>query len=193
MKLTGKNLRSTFLLLVTMSFISNPARFSVRAAEPTRAEILKGALTPERTCYDVTSYHLDVRIDPATKSKLEAAVGTLEPFMRLQETGGQGHARDASRKAVPKGAKRGKSGIIPKGQRPRALLSKPKHFLVKTRFGSAVMKRQGKKRYPIEAMFWLKRTVPIKPRFGFKGQVEGTTDRRFALNWVTSMDAAAPK
>jgi len=41
---------------------------SLSAAEPTRAEILKGALTPERTCYDVASYHLDVRIDPATKS-----------------------------------------------------------------------------------------------------------------------------
>jgi aminopeptidase N len=38
------------------------------SAAATRAEILKGGLTPERTCYDVTSYHLDVRIDPATKS-----------------------------------------------------------------------------------------------------------------------------
>ncbi|MCW5737350.1 MAG: hypothetical protein KIS73_24705 [Enhydrobacter sp.] len=132
-----------------------------------------------------------IRIDPATKTKLEAAVGTLEPFMRLQETGGAGHARDASRKAVPKGAKRGKSGIIPKGQRPRALLNKPKHFLAKTRFGAAVMKRKGKARYPIEPLFWLKRTVPIKPRFGFKGQVETTTGRRFAANWATSMDAAA--
>src|SRR3954469_2893986 len=37
-------------------------------APPTRAEILKGALTPERACYDVRSYSLDVRIDPATKS-----------------------------------------------------------------------------------------------------------------------------
>ncbi|HXR35316.1 MAG TPA: hypothetical protein VN754_05175, partial [Candidatus Binataceae bacterium] len=35
---------------------------------PTRAEILRGALTPLRTCYDITSYHLDVRIDPAAKS-----------------------------------------------------------------------------------------------------------------------------
>src|SRR5215831_18330039 len=38
------------------------------APPPSRAEILKGALTPERTCYHVDSYHLDVRIDPATKS-----------------------------------------------------------------------------------------------------------------------------
>jgi aminopeptidase N/cyclophilin family peptidyl-prolyl cis-trans isomerase len=51
-----------------MSFTSGTEKFTVTAAEPTRAEILKGALTPERTCYDVTSYHLDLRIDPATKS-----------------------------------------------------------------------------------------------------------------------------
>lgn len=134
-----------------------------------------------------------VRIDPATKSRLEAAVGTLEPFMRLQETGGKGYARDASRKAVPKGAKRGRTGIIPKGQRPRALLGKPKHFLVSTRFGAAVMKRKGKARYPIEPLFWLKKTVPIKPRFGMQGQVEATTERRFAANWATSMAEATPR
>jgi len=44
------------------------ASAAAREAGPTRAEILKGALTPERVCYDVTSYHLDARIDPATKS-----------------------------------------------------------------------------------------------------------------------------
>jgi len=65
---TVKNLWSCLLILATTSFILSSAKISVGAAEPTRAEILKGALTPERTCYDVTSYHLDVRIDPATKS-----------------------------------------------------------------------------------------------------------------------------
>ena len=41
---------------------------SALAGDPTRAEILKGGLGPMRTCFDVTSYDLDVRIDPATKS-----------------------------------------------------------------------------------------------------------------------------
>src|SRR4029077_9919753 len=57
------------------------------AALPTRAEILKGALTPERTCYDVTSYNLDVRIDPATKSlkgSNKITFKTVNDFTRMQ-------------------------------------------------------------------------------------------------------------
>lgn len=33
----------------------------------TRADSLRGTLTPLRTCYDVTYYYLDVKIDPETK------------------------------------------------------------------------------------------------------------------------------
>src|ERR1043166_6076359 len=54
---------------------------------PTRAEILKGALTSERTCYDVTSYNLDVRIDPATKSlkgSNKITFKTVNDFTRMQ-------------------------------------------------------------------------------------------------------------
>src|SRR5262252_9520742 len=54
---------------------------------PTRAEILKGALTPERTCYDVTSYNLDVRIDPATKSlngSNKITFKTVNDFTKMQ-------------------------------------------------------------------------------------------------------------
>jgi len=34
----------------------------------TRADTLRGMLTPLRTCYDVKYYHLDVRVDPGTQS-----------------------------------------------------------------------------------------------------------------------------
>ena len=34
----------------------------------TRADSLRGMLTPLRSCYDVTYYHLDVRIDPSTET-----------------------------------------------------------------------------------------------------------------------------
>jgi aminopeptidase N len=54
--------------LLSLALFCNFAHSQPTSAPPTRAEILKGALTPERTCYHVSSYHLDVRIDPATKS-----------------------------------------------------------------------------------------------------------------------------
>lgn len=52
-----------------------------------RADSLRGALRPERTCYDVTFYELDVAIDPE-KEKIDGFVDihfqTLEDFRRLQ-------------------------------------------------------------------------------------------------------------
>jgi aminopeptidase N len=36
--------------------------------EFTRADTLRGTLLPERACYDVKYYHLDVRVDPSTKT-----------------------------------------------------------------------------------------------------------------------------
>ncbi len=35
---------------------------------PTRAEMLRGALSPARTCYEVTSYHINIRVDPTEKT-----------------------------------------------------------------------------------------------------------------------------
>ena len=34
----------------------------------TRADTLRGMLSPERTCYDLTYYHLDVKVNPADQS-----------------------------------------------------------------------------------------------------------------------------
>jgi aminopeptidase N len=56
------------LFLLAVCIATTLAITGSRASEPTRAQILRGALTPERTCYDLISYHLDVRVDPATKS-----------------------------------------------------------------------------------------------------------------------------
>ncbi len=52
--------------------------------EPTRAEILRGSLRPERTCYDVTAYDLDVRIDPATQLLAGSNVMTFRTVTDFQ-------------------------------------------------------------------------------------------------------------
>ncbi len=58
------------MLMAALAFGCSARAIAQQATdgEPTREEILRGALGPLRTCYDVTSYHLDVRIDPATRS-----------------------------------------------------------------------------------------------------------------------------
>src|SRR5882724_8711639 len=73
----------SFALMLAMLAVSLAAEPSA----PSRAEILKGALTPERTCYDVTSYNLDVRIDPAKKSlngSNKITFRTVNDFTRMQ-------------------------------------------------------------------------------------------------------------
>ena len=83
-------LEPAVLALVCFLSLAQFATISVgqqTSAPPTRAEILKGALTPERMCYDVTSYNLDVRIDPATKSlkgSNKITFKTVNDFTRMQ-------------------------------------------------------------------------------------------------------------
>lgn len=131
-----------------------------------------------------------IRIRPATKTAPEAIVGSLEPFMQRQETGGVKRARSHSRVAVPVNAKRNKREIIPRGQRPGALKGKPKVFLMKTASGAGIMRRVGKKRYPLQILYWLKRGVQVKPRFGFQGTTGTTVRERFGPNFVEALSSA---
>ncbi|TSA17860.1 M1 family peptidase [bacterium] len=53
----------------------------------TRADTLRGALSPERTCYDLTYYHLDVKVDPATQSVRGSNAiyfRVMAPFTKMQ-------------------------------------------------------------------------------------------------------------
>ena len=61
-----RRLSSVFLILFVAQFTNSAA--AQTNFPPTREEILRGALTPLRTCYDVTSYYLDVRVDPTTQT-----------------------------------------------------------------------------------------------------------------------------
>ncbi|WP_188556911.1 M1 family metallopeptidase [Hymenobacter glacieicola] len=84
-------MRSSLLLLwLSLSVgLSGPAAAQLLQAKPafTRADSLRGALTPLRTCYDVTYYHLDVRLDVGRKaisgSNLFGFTATQD-FSRLQ-------------------------------------------------------------------------------------------------------------
>ncbi|WP_345949052.1 M1 family metallopeptidase [Mucilaginibacter sp. PAMB04274] len=54
-----------FLLTLTSAFISLTASAQLLQKKPayTRADTLRGMLTPLRTCYDINYYHLDVKFD----------------------------------------------------------------------------------------------------------------------------------
>jgi aminopeptidase N len=87
MKTIDKIIYRSSLKLLAFVAVMGFTTPSFGAGEPTRAEILKGGLGPMRTCYDVTSYHLDVRIDPATKSlkgSNKITFTTVNDFTKMQ-------------------------------------------------------------------------------------------------------------
>jgi aminopeptidase N len=62
-----------FRNLTILAVLFSISLYSQRARESkpvvfTRADTLRGTLSPERTCYDVKYYHLDVRVDPALQT-----------------------------------------------------------------------------------------------------------------------------
>ncbi len=65
-------MRKLLLLAVLIpSFLAGQRMFGPQVPTPdvfTRGDTLRGTLLPERSCYDVKYYHLDVRVDPITKT-----------------------------------------------------------------------------------------------------------------------------
>jgi hypothetical protein len=164
------------------------ARALTRTAQDAQGDVRTDL--PRRFTIRNTWISRGIRITPASKTKPEAIVGSLEPFMARQETGGPKHARSHRHVAVPVKAKRNKRDIIPKGQRPAALKGKPAVFLLTTARGSGIMRREGKKRYPLQILYWLKTGVTVRPRFGFQDTTSDTVRKRFGLNFIASLSDA---
>lgn len=55
-----------FVVIVSTTNLSTAQLFEEKK-EITRADTLRGSLRPERECFDVTYYHLDIKVDPEKK------------------------------------------------------------------------------------------------------------------------------
>ncbi|MEJ5993284.1 M1 family metallopeptidase [Pedobacter sp. Du54] len=80
-----KILVSLFILFVF--YINANAQLLNRKQTYTKADTLRGMLTPLRTCYDINYYHLDVKIDLENKSvsgSNEFAFTATQDFTKLQ-------------------------------------------------------------------------------------------------------------
>ncbi|MFD0939772.1 M1 family metallopeptidase [Pedobacter boryungensis] len=76
----------TMLVLVLLS-LSTKAQLGVAKETYTRADTLRGMLTPLRTCYDINYYHLDVKInldDKSVSGSNEFAFTATQDFTKLQ-------------------------------------------------------------------------------------------------------------
>jgi aminopeptidase N len=79
--------RIYLLIFATFLFSSSQAQLTVPKASYTKADTLRGLLTPLRTCYDINYYHLDVKIDLEDKSvsgSNEFSFTATQDFTKLQ-------------------------------------------------------------------------------------------------------------
>lgn len=80
--------RITFLAAILVLLYSNAiAQLLVDKKTYTRADTLRGMLSPLRTCYDINYYHLDVKINIENQSvsgSNEFAFTATQDFTRLQ-------------------------------------------------------------------------------------------------------------
>ncbi len=76
-----------FLIALVLFGTSTKAQLLNRKQSYTKADTLRGMLTPLRTCYDINYYHLDVKINLDNKSvsgSNEFAFTATQDFMKLQ-------------------------------------------------------------------------------------------------------------
>lgn len=76
-----------FILAIIFSISAVQAQMLGKNQVNSRADSLRGTLTPLRTCYDINYYHLDVKIDIDQKSvsgSNEFAFTATQDFTKLQ-------------------------------------------------------------------------------------------------------------
>ncbi len=152
-----------------------------------------------------------IRIIPANKSNLTAYVGSIDPFMARQETGGiktgtpgGGNFSSTSvqqpggrrvrpamgRVAVPTDkVLRTKAEIIRKSDLPSSLGNKA--FVIGKGENQVLARRFAKgKRAGLQVLYVLKRSTKIKPRLGLRDIGEKVINRRFGSIFSESLENA---
>ena len=79
--------QSRILVLVGLLLVLTEATAQPKFPAFTRADSLRGMLSPERTCYDITYYHLDAKVDPADQSvrgSNSIFFNVMTPFAKMQ-------------------------------------------------------------------------------------------------------------
>jgi hypothetical protein len=177
-----------------------------RTAQDAREEIKREL--PSRFTIRTPWVAKGIRYTPATKRSLTATVSDIDPFMRIQETGGE--KRSIHRRvfdygdyiAIPIDARRNKRDVVRKEDWPQHLVEP---FVIHARDGRiylavhALSKRIrggggkfgiGKKVGGTRIMYVLVKRESIHARFGFVDTVRKVVRDRFDLNFRAAIAQA---
>ena len=135
-----------------------------------------------------------IRFSKASKRdrRPTAKVFSVDELLVLHVTGGVKRPRGKTI-ALPRAAKRAKSGVLRKNQRPRAVLRKPNAFVGRLDDGaSGIFQRRGRgKASRAVLLFRLHpRSVRIAPRFRFGQVVDRTVARSLQRNFGRALSKA---
>lgn len=176
-----------FALAQALTWTAQSAQRAVQASLPKKFTIRRPFVSQS------------IKINPAKKATRPFADVGVTPraaFMVNQETGGTKHSKSGHRLGVPVRSSKNTAGfpnkaaLVPRSQTPAKMRGKPRVFVVNTRYGATIAKREGEARYPLVFLYWLKREAPIKPAFGFKRTTADAIGRDFATNFEASIAKA---
>lgn len=144
--------------------------FTARKAQEKVQAIFDGGTFRVRSQSARNRLKKGVRFQPADKRDfpMAASVSDIDYFMELQETGGTKTPEHTQHLAVPRQIRPSPNAPIPRGNRPKDLIGKPKVFKILLGNGQlAIMRRVGQKRYPVQLLYLLREQVHLDPRFQF--------------------------
>ena len=141
-----------------------------------------------------------IRVGKATKSKLEAEIGSLDDYMARQGLGGTKRPGKAGYVAIPSRKIRGKGGRrkTTPAKWPKALIAKDEKKKVRKLSlvpGSAgnllLMRKAGGKRNPrFELLYVLAKQAKVPQRWPLEETVEDVVARRWHINQAAAFEQA---
>lgn len=185
-----------YATVLALTRTAQDAQAEVRRQLPTRFTIRTGWLSQA------------VGIVSATKDNLVSQVTDINPFMALQETGGEKTSFTGKAMGVPVGARPTKRSIVGPSLFPHALMEQKGYFIAPISPGSKVFgvwKRtrpghvipgeyvKGQRRprdFGMKLMFVFKRAVQIEPRFGFMDTVRMTAEANLRKQFFDALKEA---
>ncbi|MBF0626112.1 MAG: hypothetical protein HQL82_15055 [Magnetococcales bacterium] len=168
------------------------AQALTRTAQDAQEEVKRQL--PERFTIRTGWLAKGIRIRPASRNELKASVLVKDPFMSLQETGGDKTSPFGDALGVPVGARPTPQSVTRPSKFPGALLTKKGFFIAPIAHGSKTMgvwKRTGKGRGErLTLMYVFEQKVRLKPRFGFRETVRKVAVERFPHRFAEALRQA---
>lgn len=169
-----------------------------RTAQDVQAEIRRQL--PQRFTLRNSWVEKGIRIERATKSKLEARVYSRDDFMRLQETGGTKTPRAGRSLAIPEDVRSSPTQVVRANRRPEALRGTRGVFRATIHgldgLWQRTTTRKGTRTHgftrerTLKLLFVFKGSVPVRPRFGFFDTGQKTAAERWGANFEAAWSQA---